>query len=294
MGRHEPEENKPHRSDSVGDVIHEVGDELVAVVSLPGEITYRTIERFLSFLGGISILFWRSASLIARGAVDLRETIAQMSIIGVSSVPIVVVTVAFSGMVLAFYSAMTLGPMGLAGTLVGGGVCRSIVQEIGPVLSAVVVAARAGSAMASEIGSMKVTEQIDAMRALAVDPVEYLVVPRLLASIAMLPVVTILADVIGTGGGYLVATHNGISGGQFLSSVRMWVDIDIVLRGLIKTIVFGAMIAIVGCYEGLRTKGGATGVGRATTRAVVISIILVYVANYFLAILLFGRGSVLD
>jgi phospholipid/cholesterol/gamma-HCH transport system permease protein len=159
---------------------------------------------------------------------------------------------------------------------------------MGPVLTAVVVAARAGSAMAAEIGSMKVTEQVDALRALAVDPVQYLVVPRLVAAVVMLPAITILADVVGTAGGYIVAVINGVPGGSFMSSLQSFVDPGDVTKGLLKTVFFGATIAIVGCYEGLQTTGGATGVGRSTTRAVVLSIVLIYISNFFLAYVLFG------
>lgn len=291
MRRHGPDEERSLRSEAVSEMIQEVGDELAAAVSIPGEITYRTVDRSLGFIGGTSILFGGAMSYILRAAVDVRDTMNQMAVIGVASLPIVLVTVTFSGMVLALYSALTLVAYGFGGTFVGGGVARSIAQEIGPVLTAVVVTARAGSAMAAEIGSMQVTEQVDALRALAVDPVRYLVVPRLLASIIMLPVITIIADIVATAGGYFVAMQNGVPGGLFLSSVQTYMEPNIVIRGLLKTLVFGAIIAIVGCYEGLSTKGGATGVGRSTTRAVVMSIVLIYIANFFLAYILFGKSS---
>lgn len=293
MRRHGPDDERLPRSEAVSEIIQEVGDELAAAVSVPGEITYRTLDRFLSFLGGTSILFGRAMAYIFRGAVDLRDTVEQMSVIGVSSLPIVLVTVTFSGMVLALYSALTLVAYGFGGTFVGGGVGRSIAQEIGPVLTAVVVTARAGSAMAAEIGSMKVTEQVDALRALAVDPIQHLVVPRVVAAIVMLPVVTVIADIVGTVGGYFVAVANGVPGGLFVSSLQSFVDPNIVIRGLIKTVFFGVIVAIVGCYEGLSTTGGATGVGRSTTRAVVLSIVLIYISNFFLAYILFGKSSVL-
>ncbi|HPP73620.1 MAG TPA: ABC transporter permease [Armatimonadota bacterium] len=292
MRQDEPRERTP-RSEAVSEIIQEVGDELTAAVAVPGELTYRTLDKFFTFVGGATSLLGRALGYVLRASIDVRETFNQMSAIGVASLPIVLVTVTFSGMVLALYSAQTLVTYGFAGTLVGGGIGLSIAREIGPVLTAVVVAARAGSAMAAEIGSMKVTEQVDALRALAVDPVQYLVVPRLVAAVIMLPVITVLADVVGTAGGYFVAVINGVPGGGFISSLQSFVEISDIINGLLKTLFFGATIAIVGCFEGLETRGGATGVGQSTTRAVVLSIVLIYILNFFLAYLLFGgRESV--
>jgi phospholipid/cholesterol/gamma-HCH transport system permease protein len=288
MRRNGSEDQRPLRSEAVSEIIHEVGDELVAAVAVPGEITYRTMDRFLTFIGGTFELFLRALGYVLRASLNVRDTIEQMGVIGVSSLPIVLVTVTFSGMVLALYSAQTLVAYGFGGQFVGGGVGLSIAREIGPVLTAVVVAARAGSSMAAEIGSMKITEQVDALRALAVDPVQYLVSPRLVAGIIMLPAITILADIVGTFGGYLVAIANGVPGGAYVTSLQYLASTEDVVKGLIKTVVFGATIAIVGCYEGLATTGGATGVGRSTTRAVVISIVLIYILNFFLAYVLFG------
>lgn len=275
------------RSEAVNEIIQEVGDELTAAVAVPGEITYRTFDNFFTFIGGTFTLFARAMAYILTAAIDIKESVSQMATIGVASLPIVLVTVTFSGMVLALYSAQSLVAYGFS-FLVGGGIGLSIAREIGPVLTAVVVAARAGSAMAAEIGSMKVTEQVDALRALAVDPIQYLVVPRLLAAIVMLPVITILANLVGIFGSYLVAVVNGVPGGSFISSLRSLVETDDVIKGLLKTVVFGAAIAIIGCYEGLRTRGGATGVGQSTTKAVVLSIVVIYISNFFLAYFLFG------
>jgi phospholipid/cholesterol/gamma-HCH transport system permease protein len=138
---------------------------------------------------------------------------------------------------------------------------------------------------------MKVTEQIDALRALAVNPIQYLVVPRFIALVFMLPVVTVMADLTGTGGGYLVASIAGVSGGSFLSSIRRLVSMYDVNTGLMKTFVFGAIIALVSCYQGLQTRGGAAGVGRSTTASVVISIVLIYVADFILVRFLFPGTS---
>jgi phospholipid/cholesterol/gamma-HCH transport system permease protein len=291
MRRNGQDEERTPRGEAVHEIFQEVGDELAAAVSVPGEIVYQTLDKFLSFVGGASTIFVRALGYVFSGRIDAKETTNQMSVVGVASLPIVLITVTFSGMVLALYSTQSLITYGFAGQLVGGGVGLAIAREIGPVLTAVVVAARVGSSMAAEIGSMKVTEQVDALRALAVDPVQYLVAPRLVAAVVMLPIITILADIIGTAGGYLVAVSIGVAGGSFVSSLQSMGSTGDVTKGLLKTLVFGAIIAIVGCHEGLATEGGATGVGRSTTRAVVLSIVLIYISNFFLAYLLFGQSQ---
>lgn len=286
--RPDPSDRENQRPrDVVGEILHDVGDELAAVVSVPGELTYQTLNRFFGFLGDSSILFTRALRFIVSGAIDVRNTLAQMAAIGVDSLPIVIITVAFSGAVLSLYMSQIVVRWGV-GSFTGGVVGLSIVREIGPVLTAVVVAARAGSAIAAELGSMKVTEQIDALRSLAVNPTQYLVVPRLLAGILMLPVLAVFADVVGVAAGYFVAVVNGVAGGGFLSSLRSQVLTYDVVMGLVKTIFFAIVIVIVGAQQGLQTTGGATGVGRSTTNSVVISIVIIYILNFFLAYVMFG------
>ena len=174
------------------------------------------------------------------------------------------------------------------GSYTGAVVGLSMVREIGPVLTSVVVAARAGSAIAAELGSMKVTEQIDALRALAVSPIQYLAVPRLLAAMIMMPVLAIFADVIGTTGGYLVASVNGVAAGGFISTLKAQVLPYDVMMGLLKTVFFAVVIVIVGVQQGFQTTGGATGVGKSTTNSVVISIVIIYILNFLLAYVMFG------
>lgn len=286
--RHDPQDRHRERpGDVVSEILHDVGDELAAVVAVPGELTYQTFTRFFEFIGESSMIFARTLRFIFRGAVDIRDVVSQMALIGVSSLPIVLITVAFSGAVLALYMSQIVVRWGL-GSFTGGVVGISIVREIGPVLTAVVVAARAGSAIAAELGSMKVTEQVDALRALAVSPVQYLVVPRLLAGVLMLPVLTILADIIGTVGGYWVAVVNGVAAGAFIGQLKLQVLPYDVLMGLLKTVFFAIVIVIVGSQQGLQTTGGATGVGRSTTNSVVISIVIIYILNFFLAYVMFG------
>lgn len=291
MADNSPKEEKPTPAEAVSGFIHEVGDDLALVAAVPGELTYRTLHRFFFFLGDASALLIRTISKVITGAVPVRETFNQMAVVGVNSIPIVMVTIAFSAMVLALYSAQTLVRWGV-GSYLGGGIGLSVTRELAPVLSAVVVAARAGSAMAAEIGSMKITEQVDALRALAVSPIEHLVVPRFVASVLMMPVLGIFGDLVGMAGSYFVCMANGLSAGAFVSSVQAMVTVRDVAMGLIKTLCFGAVLSIVGCQQGLQTTGGATGVGRSTTNAVVISIVMIYILNFFLAYLMFG-GSML-
>lgn len=287
MRENQSSRDREHRPDVVSEILHDVGDELSAVVAAPGELAYTTLSRFFEFIGDSSILLARTARFILRGRVNFRDTINQMALIGVASLPIVVVTVAFSGAVLSLYMAQIVVKWGVGG-YTGGVVGLSITREIGPVLTAVVVAARSGSAIGAELGSMKVTEQIDALRALAVNPVQYLVVPRLLAAMLMLPVLAVLADIIGTTAGYLVAVVNGVPAGGYISTLRTQVLPYDVMMGLVKTVFFAVVIVTVGAQQGLRTTGGATGVGRSTTNSVVISIVMIYILNFFLAYVMFG------
>jgi phospholipid/cholesterol/gamma-HCH transport system permease protein len=279
--------HKAETEESGGGLMHEVGEEIVEVASVPGQITYEAIHNFLEFLGEVAVLLGKTLRFVFAGSINFADTINQMSVIGVSSLPIVVITVAFSGAVLALYMAQLIVAWGVGG-YTGAVVGLSITREIAPVLTAVVVAARCGSAIAAEIGSMKVTEQIDALRALAVSPLQYLVVPRLLAAIVMLPVLCVMADVVGTYAGYLVATVNGVASGGYIGSLKAQVIPRDITMGMLKTVVFAVVIVMVGARQGLRTSGGATGVGRATTSAVVISIVLIYILNFLLAYVMFG------
>lgn len=267
-----------------------VANTLASAIDTSAKTSFRSIRNFFEFFGEAAIIFAEATKRIATGDVSIRDTINQMASIGVNSIPIVLVTTACSGAVFALYSADLFVAYG-AGSLVGGAVSISIARELAPVLAAIVVAARAGSAIAAEIGTMKVTEQIDALRSLGTSPIQYLVVPRLLALVIMLPVVTMLGMVMGSLGGYVVALANGVPGVSYLDSTHVWLKLHDVLMGLLKTIFFGIFIAIVGAQQGMAATGGAAGVGRNTMSAVVISMILIYVSNYFLAFVMFGGGT---
>jgi phospholipid/cholesterol/gamma-HCH transport system permease protein len=258
-----------------------------SAVDASGRAAIRQLNDVFNFVGDAASIGYASIRRIIAGEVSLRDTVSQMALIGVNSLPIVLVTTAFSGAVLALYTSQLMVQWGVS-NLVGGGVSLSVTRELAPVLTGIVVAARAGSAIAAEVGTMKVTEQIDALRSLGTSPIQYLSVPRFLALVLMLPVLTMLGDVVGSFGGYIVALQNGVSSASYLNSTQTWVFPSDVLKGLLKTVFFGAFIAIVGIQQGLATTGGAAGVGRRTMNAVVISMILIYISNYFLASIMFG------
>ena len=263
---------------------------LESAINASERAVLKQINSFFEFIGDASFIASGAVKRIFQGDVSLKDTLNQMALIGVNSIPIVLVTTAFSGAVLALYTSQLFVAYGV-GNLVGGGISLSVARELAPVLTAVVVAARAGSAIAAEIGTMKVTEQVDALRALGTSPIQYLVVPRFLALVLMLPVLTMFGMVVGSFGGYVVATSNGVTPASFLDSTRVWVDLYDVLMGLLKTVFFGAFIAIVGTQQGLSASGGAAGVGKNTMNAVVISMILIYISNYFLAYFMFGGST---
>jgi phospholipid/cholesterol/gamma-HCH transport system permease protein len=245
----------------------------------------------LEYAGGVATLSAESTSFIGRLRIRAAETFAQAYILGVQSTAIVLLTSLFTGMVISLESAVQAVQFGV-GDLVGGGVAFISTRELGPMLSGVVVAGRTGAAIAAELGSMVVTEQVEALEALGLSPVQMLVVPRLLALAVMMPVLTIFAVIVSVVGGmWLAGTVAHISNETFLTSARQAVAIDDVFKGLFKSFVFGVIIALIGSYQGLTTRGGAAGVGRATTGAVVVSIILIFIANFVLSFLLFGYNG---
>lgn len=212
----------------------------------------------------------------------------QMEFVGVRSLSIIMISGTFTGMVFALQSGNAFAMFGAEG-FVGPTVVLALTLELSPVLSALMIAGRAGSAMAAEIGTMKVTEQVDALLAMGVNPVNYLVAPRLVASLIMLPVMCMVYNLVGTFGAWLVTTRVlGYDEGVFIRNVEWYVDADDVYKGLIKAFVFGFIIASVGCFKGYYTTGGAEGVGRATTQSVVVSSVAVLISDYFLTQLLLG------
>lgn len=206
----------------------------------------------------------------------------QMDIIGVGSLPIIVLTGFFSGAVMAMQMAKALSTYGATGQ-VGQIVSITLVRELGPVLSSLLVAGRNASGIASELGSMKVTEQIDAMRALGTDPVQKLVTPRLIATAIVLPLLTVIADFVGLIGGFIIAYFTlNLTYSQYWNPAYEALGWSDLAQGLIKPFVFAVVIALVGCFYGMRTTGGTQGVGRATTQAVVVASVWIFVLTLFI------------
>ncbi|MBT8212278.1 MAG: ABC transporter permease, partial [Acidimicrobiia bacterium] len=218
---------------------------------------------------------------------DLRELFRQMVRVGVDSLPVVVLTAMFTGMVMALQTYSVLARFG-AERYVGSLVSLSMVRELAAVLSGLVIAGRAGSAMGAELGTMRVTEQIDALEVMATNPIHYLVVPRVWATTIMLPLLVLLADGLGIFGGYLVAVVlMGSNPVAHMDNTFRFMDFSDLTSGLIKAAVFGMLIALIGCQQGLHTRGGAEGVGRSTTRSVVIASVAILISDFFLTKMLF-------
>ena len=218
----------------------------------------------------------------------MNHIIAQMSHLGVDSLTIVSLTLLFTGVVFTLQTAHELIRFGAQST-VGGLIAIAIGRELGPVLVGVVCAGRVGAAITAEISTMKVTEQIDALRVMAVSPVNYLIVPRMIACMIVVPLLTVFGDIIGVVGGWVVATqYSGISSYLFMNSINLFADVKDLTGGLIKAIFFGNVIAVLGCYYGLNCPEGAEGVGKATTKTVVASIIVIFMLNAVLTFFIYG------
>ncbi|MBX6423956.1 ABC transporter permease [Thermosulfurimonas sp. F29] len=242
---------------------------------------------FVSQAGGMFLLFLSVLAYTFRPPYRVRLFFKQMEFVGVNSLLVVVLTALFSGMVIAFQSYRALSKFG-GESLLGGLVALSLVRELGPVLTSLMVTARAGSAMAAELGTMRVTEQIDALEVMAVNPVHYLVVPRFWAAVLMLPLLTVIADVVGIAGGYLVGVILlKVDAGIFVKKMQEMVEWMDIASGLYKAFVFGGLLSIIGCYKGYNAAGGAEGVGRATTEAVVMASVSILVGDYIMTSLLF-------
>ena len=258
-----------------------------------GEMTTANVVRlvgrvFAPLLGAVAIfgqhmiLLGRAFTWLFRRPVRLRLYLEQMEFIGVGSLPIIMLVGFFSGAVTALQGIMALAMFDQQ-RWVGYAVGVSLARELAPVFTALMITARAGSAMATELGSMRITEQIDALTTFAVNPVHYLVTPRLVASILMLPVMTMVFNVVGLLGGYVISILvYQIDLGQVLELFRHWVDPADYVQGLIKSVIFGMAMALAACYQGFNVRGGAKEVGRATTAAVVSSSVSVLVLDYFL------------
>lgn len=241
------------------------------------------ITRIVLQLQELTLLVWRIVRGFFTAPRYWGEMIRQMDILGFGSLAIIILTGTFTGMVLALNSANTLQKFGVQ-NVTGQLVATSLIRELGPVLTSLMLAGRVGSGIAAELGSMLVSEQIDAMRALGTDPVKKLVTPRVVALVLMAPALTVICDFVGTMGGLLISItllHQASS--VYLSAAMEAVSFNEIVGGLIKPTVFGFIIALIGCYKGLSTTGGTVGVGRSTTESVVNASILVIVVDFLLS-----------
>jgi phospholipid/cholesterol/gamma-HCH transport system permease protein len=252
-------------------------------------IVGRTFLNFLAATGRLFLFTAQAVSHMARPPFYWRSLIRQMLDVGYYSLPVVGLTAIFTGMVLALQSYTGFARFS-AESAIPNVVVVSITRELGPVLAGLMVAGRVGAAMAAEIGTMRVTEQIDALTTLATNPFKYLVAPRLWAGIITLPILVLTADAIGIFGGYLVSTYKlGFNPTVYLTNTREFLEVMDVVSGLVKAGVFGFLIALMGCYHGYHSRGGAQGVGSATTNAVVSASILILSFNYVITELFFAR-----
>ena len=251
------------------------------------ELLGRFLLGVLHAVGRFFVLVGQTLHGAVRPPFAPRAVAGQFVRVGVDSVPVVLLTALFTGGVLALQTFKGFSRFHAEG-YIGSVVALSMLRELGPVLTALMVTGRAGSAMAAELGSMRVTEQIDALVALATDPVQYLFVPRVLAGILVLPMLAILANAVGIAGGYLVAvTYLGANPVRYMENTFQYLNLDDLTSGLVKSAVFGGLLSLIGCQCGFDTTGGAEGVGRATTRAVVAGSLSVLIADFFLTKILF-------
>jgi phospholipid/cholesterol/gamma-HCH transport system permease protein len=253
-----------------------------AVEPSPLSVIAEQVKHRLFAVQDYSLLCFRSLTHIFTPPRYFAETLDQMDVIGVGSLPIVMLTGFFIGAVMVLQTSSQFARFGQT-ALTGDVVAIALVRELGPSISALLVAGRNSSGIASEIGSMVVTEQVDAMRAMGTDPIRKLVTPRVVASILMLPLLTAVADFVGLVGGFLVSNLE-----LRLNPVQYWtravdaLEFGDLMQGLTKPLIFGFILSTVGCYQGLKVRGGTQGVGRATTQAVVVASVLILVVNFFL------------
>jgi phospholipid/cholesterol/gamma-HCH transport system permease protein len=254
---------------------------------------YKSLLTAAHGTGGAADMMRNVVCLIFEKPDDPYNIFKQMVRVGVDSLPIVLLSSLFTGMVLALQSGVASIKMFDEAIFMGTLVSFSMVLELGPVLTAMVIAGRVGASITAEIGSMKVTEQIDALYMLGTTPEKYLAFPLFIAIVTMLPIVTLLGEVTGIWGGYIVSIHVfDVPGSVYKNDILMHLKIMHFLHGLIKSVFFAFIIVTVSCYKGFTTAGGAEGVGRSTTRAVVISMILILVFDYFLSTLLNAMGII--
>jgi len=248
------------------------------------------MDKTFGEIGDASVLLYNTVRAVIRGRVDWKNTVDQVLFIGANSVPLAALCGFFTGMVLALQTGETFRSVFNEPIYVGLAVGYSMVLELGPVLTSIVVAGRAGAAMTAEIGTMKVTEQIDALYTLGTEPVEYICVPRFIAFIIALPFLVVFSNCSGILGGLIVSMYKlNIPFSKYWEEITQ-MGVSDLSHGVIKTVFFALIIAWVSCYNGLITEGGAEGVGKATTKAVVTAMVTILVTDYFLSSLLISMG----
>lgn len=249
----------------------------------------RTFIAFLGAAGRLTIFAFMAIAHSFRPPFYPRLIGRQMMAVGYYSLPVVGLTAIFTGMVLALQSYTGFARFS-AESAIPNVVIVSITRELGPVLAGLMVAGRVGASMAAEIGTMRVTEQIDALYTLSTNPFKYLVAPRLIAGVVTLPILVLIADIIGVFGGYLVSVYKlGFNPATYIANTVDFVEVQDVVSGLVKAAVFGFLVTLMGCYHGYHSRGGAQGVGTATTNAVVSASILILCFNYFITELFFAQ-----
>lgn len=236
--------------------------------------------------GSFVVFLYKAGKALFTTRLKLEKVLFQMERIGVDSLTIIILTGTFTGMVFALQSYIGFQRVG-GEHFIGSVVALGMIRELGPVLTGLMVTGRAGSAIAAELGTMRITEQIDALKTLFVDPYQYLIVPRLLAATIILPLLALFCMICGIAGGYFVCVHVlGLSPEDYVSGIRTYGEMSDIRGGLIKSGFFGFILAWVGCFKGYSTTGGAKGVGESTTKSVVIASIMILISNYFLTKLL--------
>ncbi len=257
-------------------------DDFRSTIEQMGQYAIETIEE----MGGMCIMFVESVIWAFRPPFRIRNLFQTLESVGVGSLFIVLLTGVFTGLVMAYQSIYAFGLFG-AESLVGGAVAISMTRELAPVLTGLMVAGRTGSSMTTELGTMRVTEQIDAMAVMAVNPVQYLVTPRVIATVVMMPLLTLLFNFVGIVAAYVISVHAvNVDPGIFVQKIQEFVDLQDIYNSAIKGACFGVIISVVGCYKGFYASGGAKGVGSATTSSVVTSSISILLLDYVLTVLM--------
>ena len=253
------------------------------------------VRGFLDLVGGHLILTGRALFWLPRRPVRFKNYVEAAEYIGFGSLPIIVLVGFFTGAVLSLQSVAGFRPFGLE-SFSGGATGKALSIELAPVMTSLMLAGRAGAGIATELGTMRISEQIDALESMAVNPIQFLVLPRLIAGMIVTPILSLLFFVIGMGGAWIIAVPvQGVDQGQWVANLRELVTLSDIVQGLIKTLFFGFMVTLIGCYQGFNASGGGRGVGLGTTRAVVMGSVSVLVLDYFLTDILLtvmgGKGG---